>query len=193
MDANGTRKVVGRGGVNLMHYKLSDFGWTNAEAASELLIFLSSFLFLFWRERRQGVKVTGCDGRQFMLLCLNCHLMCMQSGMLSKKKKRDTSFRRSSGTRCEDKRVWSDQANAVVDLTNLELYNQVWVWCVSVCLSVCGLWLHSCWTPYLSVEFSHRDHLPPTQLDHVVLDTSPPHTLVQIPASTHTNLNADSN
>lgn len=32
------------------------------------------------------MKVTECDGRQFMLLCLNCHLMCMQSGALSKKK-----------------------------------------------------------------------------------------------------------
>ena len=42
-------------------------------------------LFLCWRERRQGMKLTGCDGRQFMLLCLNCHLMCMQSGTLTKK------------------------------------------------------------------------------------------------------------
>lgn len=32
------------------------------------------------------MKITGCDGRQFMLLCLNCHLMCMQSGTLTKKR-----------------------------------------------------------------------------------------------------------
>lgn len=35
-----------------------------------------------WRLRGtcQRMTLTGCDDTQFVLLCLNCHLMCLQSG-----------------------------------------------------------------------------------------------------------------
>lgn len=49
------------------------------------LLCVLCFAVLHWSEMRQGVKLSGCDSRQFILLCLNCHLMCMQSGTLSEK------------------------------------------------------------------------------------------------------------
>lgn len=119
------------------------------------------FLFLYWTERHQGMKVTGCDGRQFMLLCLNCHLMCMQSGMLSKK---DTSSRWSTRMRCEDKQVWFDHTHSEVDLTNLGLMTKSEY---DVCLmSVCSR------TSYLSPKFSYINYMPPTQEEHATQDTS---------------------
>lgn len=66
---------------------------------------------------RQEVKLSGCDSRQFILLCLNCHLMCMQSGTLSEK---DTLPHGGSTTmRCKDKQVGCDQTHDEMDLTNL--------------------------------------------------------------------------
>lgn len=89
-----------------------------------LKIFLSlcvcvCFVSLYWREMCQVMKVTGCDSRQFILLCLNCHLMCMQSGMLSRKKKRKNETQCSTRTRCEDEQLGSDQTHREVDLTHL--------------------------------------------------------------------------
>jgi len=52
------------------------------------------FFFIFGGKRRGGVKITGCDGRKFRLLCLNCHLMRMQSGTLTKKGKKWHDSRR---------------------------------------------------------------------------------------------------
>ena len=123
------------------------------------------FLFLCWWERRQGMKLTGCDGRQFMLLCLNCHLMCMQSGTLTKK---DTSSRRTTEMGCEDKQVWSDQTHSEVDLTNLGLVTKSdWAVC---------LWLNAHKTLYLSPKSSYINRVPPTQQVHDICDTHLHHT-----------------
>lgn len=65
-------------GVHLKHYK-------NSQVLA-MMICSCVCVCARWGEMHQGMKVTGCDSRQFMLLCLNCHLMCVQSGTLSKKR-----------------------------------------------------------------------------------------------------------
>lgn len=89
--------MEGRGGVNLMHYKLSGSGYSDAGAFSDCVC----FFFCLEAKRVEGMKVTGCDGRQFMLLCLNCHLMCTQSGSLTKE---DNSSGQATEMRCEDEK-----------------------------------------------------------------------------------------
>lgn len=136
-------------------------------------LFLCVFLFLHRWKRCQGMKVTGCDGRQFMLLCLNCHLMCMQSGTLTKK---DTSSRWTTWMRCEDKQVWSDQTHSEGDLTNLGLITKsecdVSDWTISGLL-IC-LW-------NLVIEAI-------CHLQNRMMLFMAPHTLTQIPAPRHTQI-----
>lgn len=62
-------------------------GWGGAgsDAISVMCYRLEKTLSFFGRQR---MKVTGSEGRKFMLLSLNCHLMFMQSETVSESDRR---------------------------------------------------------------------------------------------------------
>lgn len=129
-----------------MHYKLSGFSQGKAEAL-RVCVCVCSFICVGGKGVREWTGcVTGCDGRQFMLLCLNCHLMCMQSGTLTKK---DTSSPRTTWMRCEDKQLWSDPRACRGGCDQFRIYNLH----KSAECEVCCLWLDNQWFSLLLLSF----------------------------------------